>query len=629
MNRILPRSEIQFQLRGHDAIVTMKQICSIRQLQLLTPALVGIMLLWVAPRALPAIEADTVFPTDPAFPKSSTVPGFPPRLKSLWLEALARPEIDLKRKAADTIAIAKQSGMTNLEDAAPKLVAELDAAQANPIVKLAAARALIALDARQTADVLMKHALADSWDIAQLIEPALARWKHGPMNAVWLKRLGDPATRSRVQLLSIHCVGAAEVKDAAGPLKTLALNKQLSPDVRMAAARILAQLKPEQLEDDARRLAGSDPLANRVDHLVAVALLAKHQGPAAEQLLLQLAVDPEPAVDAIALRRLLELNPLLVEPINGQILVNADGNVRILAAQIFQGQKSVAAVGHLGVLLDDINPEVRTTAQVALIELAKIEGLNTAVRETAMKVLNAEAPRGLEQAALVVGGIDHKPAANRLLQLLQHAEADVSITAAWALRRLLVPETAQPIFEKVKADTEKSMIPLPLDAVYDRDAVAAMYRQQEHLLEALGLMRYRAAESLLILYFPTPPIRICPPDIRLDTVWVHELRVRAIWALGKIYENDPQPDVVKSLVERFEAPDSDEVRASCAISLARMQAKNVVEKLRKEFSPDDEYNVLKFGCAWAVARLSGEPIANLVMKPVILGRGGWFLESLD
>ena len=43
------------------------------------------------------------------------------------------------------------------------------------VVKLAAARALIALEARQSADVLMKHALADGWDLAQLIEPALAR----------------------------------------------------------------------------------------------------------------------------------------------------------------------------------------------------------------------------------------------------------------------------------------------------------------------------------------------------------------------------------------------------------------------------------------------------------------------
>ncbi|MDB5341596.1 MAG: hypothetical protein JWN70_7215, partial [Planctomycetaceae bacterium] len=566
--------------------------------------------------SLDAIEADTVYPTDPAFATSPTVPGFPPRLKTLWLEALARPEIDLKRKAADTIAVAKQSGMANLEDTAPRLVAELEAPKANPIVKLAAARALIALDARQTADVLMKHALADSWDVAQLIEPALARWKHGPMNAVWLKRLDDPATRSRPLLLTIQCLGTAEFKTAVPRLRELALNKQLGPDVRLSAARILGQLKAEKSEEDARQLAAGDPVANRVDHLVAATLLIRHQGAAAEQLLLQLAVDPEPAVDAIALRRLLELNPLLVEPINGQILINADGNVRILAAEIFQGQKTVAAIGHLGVLLDDVHPQVRTTAQVALIELAKIDTLNAAVRETAMKVLASDAPRGLEQAALVLGGIDHKPAADRLLQLLHHADADVSITAAWALRRLLVPATAQPIFEKVKADTEKSMIPLPLNATYDMDAIAAMYRQQEHLLEALGLMRHRAAESLLIMYLPTPPLRICPPDIRLDTLWIHALRIRAIWALGKIYENDPQQNVVASLSEKLDAPDTDEVGASCAISLGRMQAKSVLPQLRKQFEPGSEYTMLKFGCAWGVAKLTGEPIANLVIKPV-------------
>lgn len=576
-----------------------------------------------------AIEVDTVYPTDPGFATSPTVLGFPPRLKTLWLEALARPEIDFKRLAADTIAIAQQSGMPNLQDAAPRLVVELEAPRSDPIVKLAAARALIVLDARQSADVLMKHALADSWEVAQLVEPALARWKHGPMYAVWLKRLNDPATRPRSLLLSIQCVGIAELIDAVPRLRQLSLNRASGPAVRLAAARVLGQLKLDTSEADARQLVARDPTANRVDHLVAAAILARHQGGPAEQLLLQLAVDPEPAVNAIALRRLLELNPLLVEPINGQILVNTDANVRLLAAQIFEGQNSTAAVGHLGVLLDDPHPRVRTTAQAALIELAKNAALNSAVRETATKVLAMEAPRGLEQAALVIGGIDHEPAADRLVQLLYHADSDVSITAAWALRRLLVPATAQLIFNKVKADTEKSMISLPLGTPVDSRAVVAMYRQQEHLLEALGLMRYRGAESLLLLYFPTPPVRFNPPDIRLDTVWVHELRVRAMWALGKIFENDPQVNVVMNLSEKLREADTEYVGASCAISLGRMQAKSALDQLRTGFQPGDEYSPLKFGCAWGVAKLTGEPIAKLVIKPGILSRGGWFLESLD
>ena len=602
----------------------MNQRCVIQACRLLI-----VMLLFGLSAPLHAIEADTVYPTDPGFAASPTVPGFPPRLKTLWLEALARPEVDNKRLAADTIAIATQAGMPGLQDTAPRLIAELDAPKANPIVKLAAARALIALEARQSADVLMKHALADGWDLAQLIEPALARWKHGPMNAVWLKRLSDTTAKSRPLLLAIQCVELAEVKAALPRLRELALDKKLGPDIRMAAASVLGRLKPEGQEADARQLAAGDPMVNRVDHLVAAALIARHQGGPAELLLMQLAVDPEPAVMTIALRRLLELNPLLVEPINGQILVNPDANVRLLAVQIFLGQKSVAIVGHLGVLLDDPHPQVRRTAQAALIELAKIETLNAAVRETATKVLALEAPRGLEQAALVIGGIDHEPAADRLLQLLHHPKPAVSITAAWALRRLLVPATAAPIFEKVKADTEKSMIPLPLMTAYDMDAVSAMYLQHEHLLEALGLLRHREVVPLLYLFFPTPPVRLNPPDIRLDTVWVHELRIRAMWALGKIHENEPQADVVEKLAERLRTYDNVYVGATCAMSLGRMQAKSTLELLRKEFKPGDEYDILKFGCAWGVAKLTGEPIAKLVMKPTILSRSGWFLQSLD
>jgi HEAT repeat protein len=246
-----------------------------------------------------------------------------------------------------------------------------------------------------------------------------------------------------------------------------------------------------------------------------------------------------------------------------------------------------------------------------------------------MKVLAIDAPRGLEQASLVVGGIDHKPAADRLLELLKHPDAEVMITAAWALRRILVPETAKPIFEKVKADTEKSMIPLPLNTAYDMDALNAMYKQHEHLLEALALLRHREAESLLILFFPTPPIRLCPPDIRLDTVWVNPLRLRAIWALGKIFENDPKLNVVQALLERFEQPDSAEVNAGCAITLGRMQAKTVIPRLQKEFKEGNEYSVIAYGAAWGVSRMTGEPIAKFKMTPTILGRGGWFLESLD
>ena len=398
----------------------------------------------------------------------------------------------------------------------------------------------------------------------------------------------------------------------------------------MAAARALGVVKPEGLEEDALRLASGDLPNQRIDHLVAVALLARHSGPQTEELLIRLAVDREPTVTSIALRRLLDLDPRLVQPINSQIVASKDANVRQVAAEIFRGQRTPAAISLLGMLLDDVEPGVRKYAQESLIALAEIGELRSSVHEAAVKALATDHPRALEQATLVVGGIDHKPAANRLLELLEHKVPAVSITAAWALRRLSVPETAGPIFEKVKTDTEKSMVPLPLDAQVDWSAVSVMYKQQEHLLEALGLMRYRKAESLLLLYLPTPPRRgMSPPDIRLDTVWVHELRVRAIWALGHVFANEPKPIVVASLRDRLSNGDSGLIRAMAAVSLGRMHAQESLELLRSYYRPQDEYDILRYGCAWGVEQITGEPTPEFTFKPEPRGRTGWFLESLD
>src|SRR5262249_53251073 len=105
-----------------------------------------------------------------------TVARFDPRLKALWLEALARPEADLQRQAADAIARAHALGMPGLREAAPPLLAALEAPDAHPVARLACARALITLDARQAAPALMALARSGGFEAARLLEPALARW---------------------------------------------------------------------------------------------------------------------------------------------------------------------------------------------------------------------------------------------------------------------------------------------------------------------------------------------------------------------------------------------------------------------------------------------------------------------
>src|SRR5438552_17653908 len=121
-----------------------------------------------------AIELDLARDHDPRIgsDEPKTVLRFHPRLKALWLEALARPEADLKRQAADAIARAHRLGMPGLGDAIPRLIAEVEAPDAHPVVRQAVARTLIALDARQAAPALMRHSQTGGFGAPPLIEPA-------------------------------------------------------------------------------------------------------------------------------------------------------------------------------------------------------------------------------------------------------------------------------------------------------------------------------------------------------------------------------------------------------------------------------------------------------------------------
>src|SRR6516165_4999650 len=71
---------------------------------------------------------------------------FPEGAKKLWLRALEQPEVDLKCRAADAIALACKRGVKGLEPAVKPLLGTLDQPDQHPSVRLAAARALIALE---------------------------------------------------------------------------------------------------------------------------------------------------------------------------------------------------------------------------------------------------------------------------------------------------------------------------------------------------------------------------------------------------------------------------------------------------------------------------------------------------
>jgi HEAT repeat protein len=283
-------------------------------------------------------------------------------------------------------------------------------------------------------------------------------------------------------------------------------------------------------------------------------------------VLLRLAADREPTVAAIAVGRLLELDPARLKTLYDGLAKSSDSTLRKLAARGLAELKSPEATERLAPLLTDPHPDVRVLTRDALIRLADTESLREAVHRGVTRVLAGDDARGLEQAAIVVGAIRYEPAADRLVQLLPHAFGEIRVTSAWALRRLAVPATAARILERVKFLTERGAAAPPKEP-----EGSFLYRDLEHLIEVLGVLHYKPADAVLRKYLPRPPAPL-PPGV-VSPVWLPHLRTAAIWSLGHIHATDATPEVVTALQQLFKNPDSGSVRAATAVALGRIKSK--------------------------------------------------------
>ncbi|MEO1984608.1 MAG: HEAT repeat domain-containing protein, partial [Fuerstiella sp.] len=479
---------------------------------------------------------------EPDLPTQTVVRHVPAHWKQLWLEALAGPEDDLRREAAAAILREHQKGCPDLDDMDESLMEALDLSR-HPAARLTIAQALMELNVRTSAPQLFALAQASSNAGAMMIEPTLGRWDHKPLHEIWLSRLSEPqSTPLRRLLLAIEGVGIVEENRAAGHLRKLAFDRAVAPGIRLPAARVLGKLVAAGLTADARHLAADKSSRGMIDRLVAASLLSSHLGDAPQQLLLQLAIDDQPAVAAVALRRLLQIDPELVKPLVPRLLKNRDSVVRQLAARSLVERATVDVFVTLGQLLDDIHPEVRGYVRESMRELAQLPEFDEIIRDKAMEILGSKSWREMEQAARLLGELDHKPAASPLVELLYFDRAEVHVTAAWSLHQLAVRETLPGMHAFVKSITDK----------YAADPAASKGENLSaghdaclsHLFQTFGLMKYGEPEAVLVKFVPR----------RYDLG--PRSRGAAIWALGYLHENDPQPGLMKMFGQRV-ADDGD------------------------------------------------------------------------
>jgi HEAT repeat protein len=562
---------------------------------------------------------ESVMYRSPELPKPREITVFPKGLVTLWVEALRRPEADSQCQAALTIALAHRHGVQGLERAVTPLLESLERHDQYLSVRLAAAQALIELDAREAADRLFVLAESGDRNLRDLIEPALAHWDRGGPSrarALWLERLGKPPGEGF--LLAVRGLGIVREQEAVPALHELMFSRQASFPVRLESARALGQIRTAGLEKDARQLiAESSSLANssrtgegdeeRLARLAAASLLRRHQGDEAVRLLQDLATDPEPAVAVVALARLLEIDANLVVPALNRLLPSYDPKVRSFAIDVLFRKPSADHIKLLGDRLNDAHPELRVKARKSLHELAAKAEFREAVIREDMRIVSGADWRGQEQSAILLTQLDHKPVAGRLVELLDSDRAEVLVAAGWGLRRLAVPDTLPAAFQhfQVAYRRQTNHEAWPGTRPVPREAVDQQLCQ---LAQFFGLSRYRSAEPALRRMVPRPANPQAPVPVGQET------RAAAIWALGLFHEGQPSADLVQALESRvsdiggFMIPPEDyRVRSLSAVSLARMKAKDALETLRK-FYPARKANAdrLNNACGWAIEQLTGE-----------------------
>ncbi len=239
-------------------------------------------------------------------------------------------------------------------------------------------------------------------------------------------------------------------------------------------------------------------------------------------------------------------------------------------------------------LLGDVSTEVRQLVREQLRELAQGDH-RASVEECLSEQLASGSWRALEQSIILTVELQDRTRLMRLVELLEHEQAEVNIHAGWALMELANDPTTLaamvPHAQRITQELEPASKVLP-----KQDIIRLSY-----LFETFGRNRYEPVLELLYKYIPKDNFKMGNLS-----------RCSAIWAIGKIKKDADDPELRAKFRERINDlppmnPEHYLVRYACILALGEFGYKDSKEVAGRHAA--EERNALGFASRWAIEQI--------------------------
>lgn len=632
-----------------------------------TTVFIGVMIVALSAAAahpLPDPAIDSPMLHNPEVEAAPQIPAVRPGTRELWIAALESPNAQVRRLAANTIGLAHQRGVRDLDAAASQLRSLLTRPDPDPLVRLAAASSLTLMNDEQAAPTLLARAQSDGLDMALIADPALAAWNHIPARAMWRQRLTDAGVPYALKRSAIHALSKVRDRDAFDPLLAIATDHATPQPLALAAARAAGIVRPAD-----RSLAhlAADFAAGEIPHrLIAVALLYSDETPESTALLSVLASDPEPAIAADALQTLDRLAPELAHLLAMQLLTNAqsdialgrsdnvgDSKLKLVALECVMRNPDDPALSAVATLARDPSVDLRRAARDAFVKLSKTtsyaQNLNRHHRLYHFLMESGDW-RAVEQALLFAGMTKLSVSASTHLPQLRSPQPELRLAAAFAIRRTADREAYSPVFEFVTntINTARELNRANREALYradlereTTDKTGANDRQSKAIPpDPRTLVRLNEDTDRelvqLIQYFVGTVGTKETHDLFMSLVpknsvpWPNT-RAAAIWVLARSAMYSDRPRLTAELLSRATdnnplIPEALSVRRSAIIALGMMKSTAALATLQDMYNRREDAPVLLDACRWSITQITETaPPAYFHETPDT----DWFLQSLN